>query len=93
MGQRQSISHLLLGDPGGTPVPGVPGDDHVVTEEEDAVEVDGAAGEAKEQVLPRVGPQQRHLVVQHQLTVLHNQRSHQRENRSGWTELTIRTPL
>jgi hypothetical protein len=32
-------------------------------------------------VFPCVGPQQRHLVVQHQLTVLHNQRRHQREKR------------
>ncbi len=60
--------YLLLCDPRCAPVPGVPGDDHIVAEEEDAVQVHGAARQPQEEVFTGVRAQERHLVIQHQLT-------------------------
>ncbi len=60
--------YLLLCDPRRAPVPGVPGNDHIVAKEEDAVEVHGAARQPQEEVLTGVRAQERHLVIQHQLT-------------------------
>ena len=43
------------------PLPGIPRDDHVVPQEQDAVQVHGPPGDPEEQVFPGVGAEESYL--------------------------------
>ena len=58
---HHGVLRLRHPDPG--PLADVAGDDHVVAEQQDVVEVHGPPGQPQQQVLASVGPQQRNLAT------------------------------